>query len=82
MKRVSDPHPLHWTNFLDCVRTRKTPNSDIETCVRSSIACILGNVSLRAKTRLDWDADKQTVLQQEARPFLRRQYRDPWELVA
>jgi predicted dehydrogenase len=80
MKRVTDPHPLHWANFLDCVRTRKTPNSDIETCVRSSVACILGNVSLRAKSRLDWDPERQTVQQHAARPLLRREYRSPWEL--
>ncbi|MDZ7640244.1 MAG: TIM barrel protein [Bryobacterales bacterium] len=67
MKRVADPHPLHWTNFVDCVRTRKRPNSDIETCVRSSITCILGNLSLRAKTRLDWDASRRTVKQESAR---------------
>jgi predicted dehydrogenase len=29
MKRVTDPHPLHWTNFLECVKTRQRPNSDI-----------------------------------------------------
>lgn len=57
MKRVADPHPLHWANFLECVRTRKRPNSDIETCVRSSITSILGNLSLRAQTRLDWNED-------------------------
>jgi len=51
-------------NFLDCVRTRKRPNSDIETCVRSSITSILGNLSLRTKMRLDWD-DKRQTLEQE-----------------
>jgi predicted dehydrogenase len=80
MKRVTDPHPVHWANFIDCVRTRQRPNSDIETCVRSSIACILGNVSLRARTRLDWDAPNHTVTQTEARPMLERSYRDPWKL--
>jgi hypothetical protein len=29
MKRVADPHPLHWANFVECVRTRNKPNSDI-----------------------------------------------------
>ena len=49
MKRVADPHPLHWANFLDCVRSRQRPNSDIETCCRSSAACILGNLALRTR---------------------------------
>jgi predicted dehydrogenase len=80
MKRVADPHPLHWVNFLDCVRTRKRPNSDIETCVKSSITSILGNLSVQAGIRLDWDQQAQTVKQAAARPLLRREYRSPWKL--
>lgn len=80
MKRVADPHPLHWENFLECVRTRQKPNSEIETCVRSSSACILGNLAYRAKMRLDWDDRAHTVEQKDARKFLRREYRAPWKL--
>jgi len=80
MKRVADPHPLHWVNFLECVRTRRRPNSEIETCVRSSAACILGNLAYRLKMRLDWDDANRTTRQPEARPHLHRQYRKPWEL--
>jgi len=82
MKRVADPHPLHWANFIECVRSRNKPSSDIETCVRSSITSILGNLSLRAAMRLDWDEKRQTVEQQSARPMLRREYRKPWKLEA
>ena len=81
MKRVTDPHPLHWANFLECVRTRQRPNSDIEKCFRSSAACILGNVALRSKLRLDWDESGHTVKQPEARPYLHREYREPWKLT-
>ena len=80
MKRVTDPHPLHWANFVECVRTRQRPNSEIETCVRSSAACILGNVALRSRRRLDWDAEHRTTVQPEARPYLHREYRKPWSL--
>jgi hypothetical protein len=81
MKRVADPHPLHWANFLECVKTRQKPNSDIENCYRSSAACILANVSYLSKLRLDWDDRDQTVLQREARKYLHREYRKPWRLV-
>jgi len=80
MKRVADPHPLHWVNFLECVRTRQRPNSDIEKCVRSSLTCVLGNASYRSKLRLDWDDNKMTVAQAAANQFLYRQYRKPWKL--
>ncbi len=82
MKRVADPHPLHWANFLECVRTRQRPNSDIETCFRSSAACLLGNAAYRSRLRLDWDEESQTASQPEAHPFLHREYRAPWKLEA
>lgn len=78
MARVTDPHPLHWANFIDCIRTRKKPNSDIETCVRSSATSILGNVSMRSKLRLDWDDALHTVEQPEARKFLHPNPRAQW----
>jgi hypothetical protein len=80
MRRVSDPHPLHWTNFLDCVKTRQRPNSDIETCFRSSAACLLANAAYRSGARLDWDDSKRTVRQKEAEQYLHRDYRSPWKL--
>lgn len=80
MKRVTDPHPLHWTNFIECVRSRQKPNSDIETCFRSSVTCLLGNASYRSNLRLDWDETNRTVPQKEARPYLHREYRAPWKL--
>ena len=82
MKRVADPHPLHWANFLECVRTRQKPNSDIENCFRTSAACILGNLSMRSRMRLDWDDQNHTTVQPEGRPWLQRPYRAPWKLQA
>jgi hypothetical protein len=81
MKRVTDPHPLHWANFIDCVRTRTTPNSEIETCFRSSAACILGNLSLRTRMRLDWDEQNKTVLQTEARRYLAAEPSNSWKVT-
>ena len=80
MRRVTDPHPLHWTNFLDCVKTRKRPTSDIETCVRSSEACLLANAAYRSGLRLDWDDASKTVRQKEARKYLYRDHRGPWKV--
>lgn len=82
MPRVSDPHPLHWANFIDCVRSRKRPNSEIETCVRSSATSILGNVSLRSKLRLDWDQERRTTKQVEARGLLAPHPSADWAVKA
>ena len=45
-------NPNHWANFLECVKTRQKPISDIEVCNRSTATCLLGNVALRSKLRL------------------------------
>jgi predicted dehydrogenase len=70
----------HWRNFLECVKTRQAPISEIETCVRSSTACLLGNVAMRSKLRLDWDEANWTVEQDAAKPYLQMRYRSPWKL--
>src|SRR4051812_1162272 len=70
----------HWQNWIACIKSRQKPQSEIETCVRSSTACILANLSLRHKMRLDWDEKKWTVAQESVRPYLKAKYRAPWKL--
>ena len=71
----------HWANFLKCMRTREKPTSDIELCQRSTTTCLLGNVALRSKLRVDFDPQKWTVAQAEAKKYMGREYRKPWKLV-
>jgi predicted dehydrogenase len=71
----------HWRNFLDCVRTREKPISDIETCQRSTTTSILGNVALRSRLRIDWDSNNWTTVQREARRWLSREDRRPWRVT-
>ena len=80
VQRSNEPLLDHWQNFLDCIKTRKRPVSDIEIGHHSTTTAILGNVSLRSKLRIDWDAQHETTLQPEARPLLKREYRKPWKL--
>jgi predicted dehydrogenase len=80
VKSTDSGNANHWANFLECVRTRQKPISDIETCQRSTSTCLLGNVAYRSKLKLDWDAKKWTTQQAEARKFLTREYRKPWKL--
>jgi predicted dehydrogenase len=70
----------HWRNFLECIKSREKPTSDIETCVRSTTVCLLANLSMRFKTRLDWNEKDWTVLQKDAREHLKSRYRKPWKL--
>jgi predicted dehydrogenase len=77
---LSEMNVAHWKNFIECIRTRARPVSDIETCVRSSTPCILANLSMRHRTWLDWDEANWTVKQDHIKPFLRTKYREPWRL--
>jgi predicted dehydrogenase len=77
MNSMNEPH---WKNFIECIRSREKPISDIETCVRSSTACILANLSMRHRTWLDWDEANWTVRQENVKPALKARYRAPWKL--
>lgn len=70
----------HWQNFAECIRSRRKPTSEIETCVRSSTVCILANLSMRFGSRLDWQEADWTVKQETMRPALQARYRGPWKL--
>jgi len=71
----------HWKNWIECIKTRNKPQSEIETCVRSSTVCLLANLALRHKKQLDWDEANWTVKQDDVKPFLKAKYRAPWKLV-
>ena len=79
-KEMASMNVPHWQNFMECIKTRQRPTSDIETCVRSSATCILANLAMRFKSRLDWDEKNWTVEQKDVRPHLQEQYRSPWKL--
>jgi predicted dehydrogenase len=79
VKSSNNMNMAHWANFIECVRTRQNPMSDIEKCYKSTATCLLANVALRSRLRLDWDGE--TVRQGEARKYLSREYRKPWKLV-
>lgn len=77
---MRDLNVPHWKDFIACIKSRAKPISDIETCVRSSTACILANLSMRHKTMLEWDEKNWTVKQGNVRPYLKAKYRSPWKL--
>ena len=70
----------HWLDFEECIRSRRKPVSDIETCVRSTVTCLLANVAMRHNMTLDWDEQAFTVRQPDARPYSQARYRGPWKL--
>jgi predicted dehydrogenase len=47
VNRDAAPHLAHWQDFLECIRTRRRPVSEIETCVRSTAACLQARAAMR-----------------------------------
>lgn len=73
---------LHVKNFLECIRTRQRPISDVEDAHRVATACHLANISLRTGRKIRWDSKKEEILgDKEASAMLERPYRKPWDQV-
>jgi hypothetical protein len=71
---------LHARNFLDCVKSRKQPISDLESAHRVAVVCHLANISLRLGRRIRWDAKREVIVEDtEAGRMLVRSYRAPWD---
>jgi predicted dehydrogenase len=75
-----DQFKRHVRNFLDCVKSREQPVSDLESGHRVATACHLANLSLRLGRMIRWDADKEEIVNDpEAAKMLVRPYRSPWD---
>ena len=73
----------HMGNFFDCIKTRRTPISDILSQHRSVSACHLANISMRLGRPLRWDAQKELFIgDDEANTWLSRSQRPPYEVQA
>lgn len=74
--------PNHMANFVECIRTRKTPICDAVVGHRSVSVCHLGNISLRLGNKaLQWDPLDERFVgagSGEANEMLSRPMRGPW----
>jgi len=52
------PNQNHMANWIDCVRSRKTPNASVEIGYRSAIAAHMANISYRRKQRVTLEMAK------------------------
>ena len=71
---------LHVRNFIECIKSRNLPVSDVEQGHQVATACHLGNIALRTGRKLRWDADKEQIIgDRESAAMLERPYRKPWD---
>lgn len=72
----------HMGNFYDCLLSRKTPISDVETQHRSVTACHLANIAQKLGRKLRWDPEREQFLDDpEANRFLIRPQRAGFEIA-
>lgn len=82
-RKVEEPDatPQHARNFLDCVRSRKACNCDIEIGHRSTIATLIADIALKTQTHLKWDSKTERFTNSEAaNRLLDYHYRPPYKL--
>ena len=74
------PDPEHKENFVQCIRSRRLPNADVEQGHRSALLSHYGNISYRlGGQRLVIDpATEHFVDNPEAMKLFKRQGRKPW----
>ena len=71
----------HIQNWLDCVKTRSTPNAPVEIGHRSVTVCHLANICRELGRKVHWDPKSETILNdEEASRLLDRPRRTGWEL--
>ena len=81
-KPTNNDHFDHTTNFLECVRTRR---SDLLACsIENGAFCAkyahLGNIAARTGHSLVYDDAKRTFHDKAADRFIVPRYRKPWKL--
>ncbi len=75
-----DQFRRHARDFVEAIRSRRDPVSDVEGAHRVVTACHLANISLRLGRKLKWDPKGETIEgDAEARAMLERPYRAPWD---
>jgi predicted dehydrogenase len=81
-KNSNNHNQAHSRNFLDCIKSRQNPISDIEVGHRSTSAAQLGNIALRSKSVVNWDGSSEQIRgNKEASRYLSFRYRKPWKLA-
>jgi predicted dehydrogenase len=74
--------PGHQQNFIDSVKSRAQPESNLEYARRMTLPMHLGLISYRLNRKLTWNSKREKFIDdREANQFLHREYRKKWDLL-
>ncbi|MBN2375471.1 MAG: hypothetical protein JXD22_03665, partial [Sedimentisphaerales bacterium] len=76
------PDPDHQKNFLDCLKTRKKPNADIEMLHPSCTLLHMANIAYRVGNKKLWfDAQTETFINNtDANKLIKSTYREKFQI--
>jgi hypothetical protein len=74
------PDVVHQQNFIDCIRSRKKPNGNVEEGHKSATLVHLGNIAYRVgNQQLTFDGENERFIgNEEANALLKSSYREPY----
>ncbi len=79
-EQVRDQFQPHVRNFLDSIKSRRQPVSDVESGHKTSMACHLINIAMKLGRSVRWDDAKEEIIgDREASKMLVKAYRAPWD---
>jgi predicted dehydrogenase len=71
---------LVWADFLQAIKNKRLTRTDIEIGHRSTSMALLGMLSMKLGRSIEWDADKQIIVNDKAaNQLLSRDYRGEWK---
>jgi predicted dehydrogenase len=74
--------PGHQQNFVNAVKSRIQPESNLAYAREMTLPMHLGLISYRLGRKLNWNPDKEKFVDdREANTYLSRKYRKKWDLV-
>jgi predicted dehydrogenase len=80
--QAADPasHEKHVKNFLECVKSRKSPICEIEHGHNVAIVAHMGNIAYKTGNKLHWNSSTGTFENdRKADELLKPVYRGPWK---
>ena len=72
-------HANHYQDFVDCVISRRTPSSPIDSAVQSDFVSHLSDIAVRTGRKIRWDPAREEIIGDSiAAAMQTRPMRSPW----
>ena len=72
----------HFGNWIECVKSRSAPVSDLAIGHKTTNLCNIGNIAMQLQRKLAWDPIKECFTTDSmANRMLTRSMRGPWSLA-